>query len=466
MKIEFLQRSPENSRLILIFSGWSTAPGMYADAAMKGWDLAVVHDYSDLTPVTSMLDEYYTVYLFAWSLGVKIAEETLPADRITAAFAINGTLDPVDDRHGIPEAIYDGTADGLSPQTLRKFRRRMMPDSETFQRFFGNNDDTDDIETLRESLRGIKKFARSHPSGVSAGLPWLRAYIGQDDRIFPASNMRRSWERLADTEIIETAGAHYLPFEAIVGSVIADTDTVSRKFAKASISYDTNAIAQQAAAVRLAAMLAATQPKKGGKVLEIGCGTGLFTREYGQLLAPAEATFVDIAPTGPFGIAPEENYHKADAEVWMEHCDDTFDAILSASAIQWFADIPRFMRLCRRHLNPEGVVAISTFLPGNMRELDRLRPSPIIYPRREALEAMMRENFTETRIESEEICVEFQSAREMMMHLKHTGVGGSSASARRGIGALSQINRLTYTPVYMTGKAPREDEGADVSGTD
>jgi malonyl-ACP O-methyltransferase BioC len=448
MKLEYINRAENNSRLILIYAGWSTGQEMYEDISMPGWDVALVSDYSDLNLDTHFLDEYYTIYLFAWSLGVFAAEHSLSTDRITAAIAINGTIQPVDDLRGIPTVIYEGTTAGLNERTLGKFRRRMMPDSESYNRFFGETHDN--IESLRESLTLIEKEALG--CAKSPHLPWIRAYIGNNDRIFPPENQKRSWGDVDDLQIIEQEAAHYIPVSSIVRSVIADTATVSKRFAKASISYDANAIAQQAAAVKLASKLRGYDIAKGCKTLEIGCGTGLLTREYAQILQPGEATFVDIAPTGPFGIAEKERYYTEDAELWMERNREKFDVILSSSAIQWFADIPRFIKLCKESLNPGGVLAISTFLPGNMRELDALRPSPIIYPTYKQLEEMMANNFSEWKIDSEEICVEFQSSREMMMHLKRTGVAGSSPTSGGKLKDIREVHKLTYTPVYMTGK--------------
>lgn len=455
MRVEFLKKRNDSQRLLLIFAGWSTEPCMYVDAMMPGWDLAVVHGYEDARLDTGFIDEYITVYLFAWSLGVLMAERSLPPQRITAAFAVNGTLRPVSDELGIPETIYNGTLDGLCEKTLKKFRRRMMPDAETFRDFFEGEEDAD-IPTLKASLTLVRDISADSEKTTEPKLPWTRAYIGTDDHIFPSQNTRRFWETLPDTEIVTLEAAHYIPLGGIVRSVVADIPTVSKKFARASGSYDREAIAQQSIAVRLAMMLAQADPAKGGKVLEIGCGTGLFTREYKDILKPSEATFVDIAPAGPFGIAPEEKYYTEDAEVWIERCREKYDAIVSASAIQWFANIPRFIRLCREHLAENGVLAISTFLPGNMKELDALRPSPIVYPKRTMLEELMQENFGEWEIADEEICVEFQSAREMLMHLKHTGVGGSSPVATGGIGSMGSVSKLTYRPVYLIGKHPKQ----------
>jgi malonyl-ACP O-methyltransferase BioC len=323
----------------------------------------------------------------------------------------------------------------------------MMPGSESYNRFFGETND--DVDALRDSLSLIEQ--EELENAKEPHLPWIRAYIGNNDRIFPPENQKRAWCAMEDLQIIEQDAAHYIPVSSIVRSVIADTATVSKRFAKASISYDTNAIAQQAAAVKLASKLRGYNIPKGCKTLEIGCGTGLLTREYAQILQPSEATFVDIAPAGPFEIAATERYYTEDAEIWMERNQGKFDVILSSSAIQWFADIPRFIKLCKESLNPGGVLAISTFLPGNMRELDALRPSPIIYPTYKQLEEIMANNFDDWQIDDEEICVEFQSSREMMMHLKHTGVGGSSPTSGRNLKDIKEVNKLTYTPVYLTG---------------
>lgn len=81
MKIEFISHNPENSSLILIFAGWSTVPSLYEDVHMTGWDAAVIYDYDNLNLDFSFLDKYSTVWMFAWSLGVRIAAITLPAKK-------------------------------------------------------------------------------------------------------------------------------------------------------------------------------------------------------------------------------------------------------------------------------------------------------------------------------------------------------------------------------------------------
>ena len=79
MKFELLRHTPGCKKLILIFSGWSTDATIYGDICVDGWDLAVVHDYSDMQFDLSALKGYSTIWLFAWSLGIKAASAVLPS---------------------------------------------------------------------------------------------------------------------------------------------------------------------------------------------------------------------------------------------------------------------------------------------------------------------------------------------------------------------------------------------------
>lgn len=452
MRIDFIKRESDSTRLILIFAGWSADARIARNINLTGWDVAVVYDYTDFNLDFDFLKEYYTVYLFAWSLGVYAASVSLPAEKITAAFAINGTLSPADDKFGIPLEIFKGTADNLNPRNLLKFRMRMMADREQWNHnaeLFDSDSDETVINNLQRQLYNFINHQRENKANNK--IEWTRAYISESDRIFPAENMRRAWNREEDVEIVSLQAGHFVDLNSVVGSVIPDSMKVSERFSKASGTYDTQAIAQYSIAIKLSKMLEELKPGRGADILEIGCGTGLFTREYATKINPSKATFVDITQCGPFGITDNEQYVIADAERWIAETNQKWDIILSASCIQWFANIPKFLENCKDRLKPGGILAISTFLPGNLAELDASRPSPLLYPDEELLRKVLGGLFSEVRIESEDIVVEFQSHREMLLHLKHTGVGGSSQIKLHD--SRSEKNtpptRLTYKPVYF-----------------
>ena len=59
MKCEFLHKEG-SSRLILIFSGWSTDMEFYSHISHPGWDVAVVSGYTDFDFPTEILDRHWT----------------------------------------------------------------------------------------------------------------------------------------------------------------------------------------------------------------------------------------------------------------------------------------------------------------------------------------------------------------------------------------------------------------------
>lgn len=453
MKINFLISGKNNRRLILIYTGWSTGPELYHQIRMPGWDVAVVSCYDDLNLNLDFLERYFTIYVFAWSMGVWGAEQTLPPHRVTAAFAINGTPYPVDDKYGIPSILFKGTADNLNPRNLTKFRRRMLPDNSHISALFPQIPSDKDVDSLKNQLYFIISASGcKRPSQF----PWVRAYIGRNDHIFPPDNMRRAWKEDPDVSIIETDNYHYPDMEDVIRNVIADTFKVSRRFYRAGKTYDSYAFAQKLTAFRLAEMIPASLRKKVGRMLEIGPGTGNLTYALSSFLNPAHADFVDITETGPFGIAESEHYHIEDAEIWMSANNSSYDLITSASAIQWFADIPRFFSDCARLMHPSGLLAISTFAPGNLEELDNYRTSPIIYKSKEWYIKILERHFEIIRIEEDEIKMEFESRRHMLLHLHKTGVGGSVSGGRNPFSDNLDIRSLTYRPIYILARPKRK----------
>ena len=455
MKTEFIRKDHGNRRLLLIFAGWGSAASFYDDLTgiiPSGWDVAAAYDYNDFIFPADSLAGYDTVYLLAWSLGVAAAEASLPHNMITAAFAVNGTGCPVHDSLGIPPAIFKGTAESLDLRNLEKFRRRMTGSRDMYDRIASRLYPDADIENLRDQLYRFLDI-----SSIGPRLPWKRAYCADNDRIFPISSQLAFWKMTDNVEICRVEGDHYIELSSVISQIIPDLDTIGRRFHDALASYDTHASAQHAIAARLAQMLSLS---KGGRVLEIGPGSGLLTRLYADRICPDEAWFVDLYPLPEFGIAATEHYVTGDAEQWIASSAIGFDYILSSSAIQWFANPETFLANAASRLNPGGIIALSSFLPGNLSELDYMRPAPLLYPSDTKLREWMENYFSDVRIETGEIRLRFHSPREALLHLKLTGVGGnrcrrmSSSDLRRLADGPDGHCTLTFRPVYLSGKKP------------
>ena len=369
MRQVFTHKNPRNRRLLLVFTGWSSDERFFAGFAPEGWDVMVCSDYETLDFDSRLIDGYSTVYLFAWSLGVAAVAASLPEGKIAAAVAVNGTLWPADDMRGIPESIFKATEANLDERNLRKFRRRMFSSAQDFQETSALLPENDDIEALKRQLKAVA-------SRPFRPFRFRRVYIGLDDAIFPPANQLNAWkESPGAPEIVNLQEPHCPDLRSLILSFLPDSRQVSSSFERALPHYDRHAEAQMKIASHLASMLT---PANGLRTLEIGSGSGLFTRLYSPILRPHEAVFIDLYKMPRYAIAPIEIYLEADAEEAIERNSDLhdFDFALSASTIQWFANPRAFFRNIAKTLNPEGRLICSTFLPGNLGELDQLRPAP------------------------------------------------------------------------------------------
>ena len=458
MKLQFISHSPDSRRLILIFAGWGTSPGLYAGCTRTGWDTLVAYDFDDFNFPTDIIAQYSTIYLFAWSLGVYAAHRALSDVNITSAFAINGTLTPVSDNEGIPNDIFSATAATLSARNLTKFRLRMASSRTALDNLESRLPIDPDIDRLRSQLELVETDAENNNT-ITDTLPWRRIYIGEDDRIFPAAGQHNAWNHhRPGIETVSLKAPHFIELAEIVHSVIPDTERVAHRFHKALPTYDSAAEAQRLIAGHLADMAVTAAPAgKELRILEIGVGSGLFSRMYAHRLPIASVTYLDLYPLPRLNLVTDERYIQADAEKWIEECNEQFDLIVSASTIQWFSHQARFFANAARCLAPDGALVCSTFLPGNLSELDRLRPSPMLYLPLEKLEAALHRNFNNVIIESRPIPLTFPTPREALLHLKATGVGGSSVVSPSGASLLRALTpppgetvTLTYRPAWFS----------------
>ncbi|MEG1902904.1 MAG: DUF452 family protein [Bacteroidales bacterium] len=205
MKHTFI-RQGKSPVLDLIFAGWGMDQHPFLQEATDN-DLCICYDYSDLSLDLSIFESYHHIRLLAWSMGVWSAARTFENSDLPFVMkvAVNGTLYPIDDLHGIPRTIFSSTLEHLSVATIDKFNRRMCGTKEQKSRF-------DQIAPLRsvESLRNelLVLYNQVESSPIPA-FKYDKAIIGTKDLIFPSENQRSAWKQEKETRITEIAMAHY-----------------------------------------------------------------------------------------------------------------------------------------------------------------------------------------------------------------------------------------------------------------
>ena len=144
---------------------------------------------------------------------------------------------------------------------------------------------------------------------------------------------------------------------------------IAASFSRAAASYDAVAGLQRTVGDRLLEQLPANLVPR--RWLDLGCGTGHFSRALAARYPQAEGLALDLAEgmlqqARPAGGA--QAWIAADAES-LPLRDGCVDLIYSSLVLQWCADFPQVLAEARRVLRPGGVLAFSSLCVGTLAEL-------------------------------------------------------------------------------------------------
>jgi malonyl-CoA O-methyltransferase len=155
-----------------------------------------------------------------------------------------------------------------------------------------------------------------------------------------------------------------------------------RNFSKNAATYDEYASVQKKCAVKLLEYL--DENSSCENILEIGCGTGIFTKLLSRAYPEAKITAIDISETMikearrriPRGRIRFREKAIEDLEI-----TEDFDIAASNVSLHWTEDFYSVIKIVKEYLVGGGEIAVSVYGPGTFKELKTVL-SELYGPRR------------------------------------------------------------------------------------
>ena len=245
-----------------------------------------------------------------------------------------------------------------------------------------------------------------------------------------------------------------------------ETKRIHLRFTRSLSSYDNHADAQQRISRKLASLLPHQADACYRRILEIGCGTGGFTRTLKHQCRIDEWILNDLCEDCGEKINQllpgfPHRFIAGDAE--KRSFPGRFDLIASASVFQWMKEPETFLHKLSDLLISQGVLLFSTFSPGNLYEIKKLTGKGLVYPTSDALvKWLSAADFDLLHHEEEAIILTFKTPLDVLRHLKATGVtatgNGRWTRGRQELFCRQYAEQftttggqvtLTYRPLYI-----------------
>ncbi len=212
-------------------------------------------------------------------------------------------------------------------------------------------------------------------------------------------------------------------------SLQLDKQLIAESFRASAATYEDNATVQRDISRQLVTFLQALESINVARVLEIGCCTGILTELLVEKLHINTLYLNDIVED--FCATTSQRIAKSVVQVEslpgdIEKCllPAELDLVISSATLQWIADLPALFCNIHRALRVDGYLIFSILGPGTMGEISELTDRSLPYHSKDSLKQMLTNRFRIISLQSETSKIYFPTVREVLLHIRHTGVGG------------------------------------------
>lgn len=180
-------------------------------------------------------------------------------------------------------------------------------------------------------------------------------------------------------------------------------------------------------------------------VLDLGCGTGLFTTQLKKRYPQAQVIALDLA----YGMLLQAKQKQKLWRKWplvnadmmrLPFADRVFDLVFANQVIHWSQPLQVVLKELHRVMNVHGCVMFSTLGPDTFKELRDSWRSADVYEHTNEFadmhdigDELVRENFLDPVIDMELLAVHYKSVAQLIRSLKSQGVRNINPKRNHGL---------------------------------
>lgn len=229
---------------------------------------------------------------------------------------------------------------------------------------------------------------------------------------------------------------------------------VARRFSRAAMTYDRGAGLHRHVAARLLEFMPDPDQVGRGRILEVGCGTGVLTGLVRQRYPTAPLCVMDAAEgmvesvRERWGSDPAMTFTVADIRGFKT--PHLFELIVSSSALHWAVPLDITMAALRNALRAGGTLCAALMIDGTLGELHRLRrkiapgktPVGRLPTREDVLSALEGAGLLPVSLQVESVTARYQSADDFLRTIHAQGLTAGAVSRAEAPLSRSELNRI------------------------
>lgn len=241
---------------------------------------------------------------------------------------------------------------------------------------------------------------------------------------------------------------------------MVDKSIINNNFSKSAFSYDNHSHVQKRCAEKLIDILGS---KECSRILEVGCGTGVYTRLLCDRYPEAHIMATDISEL-MLGVARKRLHGKrvkfltADGDLLAP--TDKHELITSNASFQWFDDLRGSFERYASSMSSEGMFCFSMYGPKTFIELKEIvrsyfGPKSTLSSDRfitlTDLKDILGSIFYAFELKEDYFTVEFPSLMELLIDIKRSGARGEGIGKNYFLGK-NMIHDMERTYLKRFGK--------------